>query len=75
MEFGELLQIIFICLLITEKSEKKQSDYFSDILIEIFGGCLIRVNPFMSGVFLSICSSLKFTANLTPPSQDKLFEV
>ena len=42
------------------------ADYFSETPKDIFGGCSICVNQFMSGNrFLSICSTLKFTANHT----------
>ena len=68
LEFGEFLHLIWIWLLTTEKPVTNWTEYFSETPIDIFGGCSICVNQFMSGnQFEIICSTLKFTAP-PPPS-------
>ena len=70
LDIGEFLQFIGIWLLMTAKPGTNRADYFRINPIDIFNGCSIRVNQFMSGNrFENICSALKFTATLPPSFQ------
>ena len=49
--------------------------YFSETPIDIFGGCSICVDQFMSGnIFENVCSDLKFTSNTLTPSKINYLE-
>ena len=39
LEFGDFLRFVGIWLLITENSGTNRVEYFSETLIDIFGGC------------------------------------
>ena len=52
------------------------AEYFSENHIDIFNGCSICVNQFLSGNrFEKTCFALKFTATPPPSFRDKLYEV
>ena len=71
IDFCEFLWFIGIWLLMTENPGTNRADYFIKNPIDIFSGCLICINQFMSGNhFGNICSAINFTYN--PPL---LFEI
>ena len=49
IEFSGFRQFVGIWLLIAANPGTKRVEYFSENPIDIFGGCSIRVNQFMSG--------------------------
>ena len=57
-DFGKFLRLIVIFLLMTENPGTKRADYFSENPIDIFSGCSIFVNQFMSGDFLKMFAIL-----------------
>ena len=67
LEFGEFLQLIGIWMVMAENPGTNGVEYYSKNPIDLFSGCSIRVNQFMSGnCFEYICSTIKFTER-TPP--------
>ena len=60
--FGEFLRFIGIWLLMTENPDTNWAEYFSENPIDIFSGCSICANQYISiNSFESICSALNFT--------------
>ena len=69
LEFGRLLWLIWILILIIANHAMDWKDYFSVTPIDIFSVCSIHLNQFISGNwFDSICSALKFPSKPPPPS-------
>ena len=67
LDFYEFLRLIGIGLFMKAYPGTNQAEYFRKNNIDIFSGCSICVNQFMSGNHLeNICSTLKFT-NTPPP--------
>ena len=68
LDFGEFLRFIVIWMLMISNPGTNQEEYFSKKPIDMFSGCSISINQFMSGNrFESICSDLNFTNTPLPP--------
>ena len=66
LDFGEFLRFIGIWFLMIANSGTKCAEYLSENTIDIFSGCSMCVNQYMSGIFLKVSALLSILLSPLP---------